>query len=215
MKKEKEEKNLFQKLQETPQGKAILKLAGWLFFFVVLGVLFLTLGERREIKQEPTIPSNTSEDYFLPLSSMLRDLELADFSYEYQIIQKDTNDSILYHGSRVSNIDTGYRESKIGIIKYKIKEEKIYQVLVDQEIEIDNLYEEDDIPIFNIDMLIDNILALKQTEETYDNIRKISLQDENTTYLITTDKQKITMIQISNITKDYYLKYEIITEEKE
>lgn len=198
---EQKKKSIIKKLQETRQGKAILKLGIWLLFFFVLGVMLLFRAKPDlESENSTTTPSNEEN---LSFKEMWNNLEKNNYTYEYKIIEKNTLEETKYVGKKVEEINTGTRESKIGLITYNCIEESCYQVDSEETKVIEDLYLEEDIPYLNLANLKKQFNILTMSEEN----NTILFKNENETIKIIFDTEKISSILIETNEKEYQLTY--------
>lgn len=199
----KKEESFIKKMWQNPRGKAILKLGLWFIFFLVVGMFFLITSPNPQNKSQN---ETQTETHYEPLSDMLEQLKTEDLSYEYQII-KDM-DTITLKGDREDNIEIGYKESKLGIIKYKKTEEKVYQIIMDTEEEIPSLLEEEDENYLNISWIEERTKTMTYQESVEETKRKISYHGEES-IIITTTPNQILKMEIKTPTTNYILNYEI------
>lgn len=170
LKKEKTEKEstLKKKIKEmkkTPKGVAILKLIGWGIFFFVIFVFCMIASlinppkkiENEKIDNPPTNQEeqNTVIDKEQEYIRLLENLKTSNYDYEYKITINE--ETYIFNGSKENNIEKGYKESSIGIIKYYIDETGIYEELTTNKTPITNLYENISVSYLNLDYIISNL----------------------------------------------------------
>lgn len=217
MTRNKSESSLKKKIKEmkkTSKGNAILKLIGWaIFFFALLifcgisSIITKNMSKPTEsIKdtpinkpiENPTKPTNTKniKDYLLKLST-------GDYSYSFEITSHDVK--YIFKGTKENNIDTGYKETASGIIKYSIENGSTYQELVDSKVLITNLYENLEPKILNISTLIEilNNLTFEKNESVFKS------KDIINDYLITVNENNIENILITSVDYEYNLNFDI------
>lgn len=213
MKKEEQKKNVLKEMWNTEKGKALLKLGMWFLFFCVIGILLLFSSSDQNLEPESKEPSSTKENAeWINIDTMLETLMQSDYKYQISIESMEGSEPIIYNGERKDGIDTGYRESKIGIIKYKIVDGKTFQVLVDEDIEIDNLFQEEDQNYVNIWNVKEQIQNQNLEETRSDGERTLLYHLEDATIEITTEKENINTIKSIANRKQYLIK---ITEREE
>lgn len=212
----KKEPNTIKKMWHDKRGKAILKLGIWFLFFLLMALVMLIMSVFNKPTNKPSTknPPIQNEITYLSINEMWDNLENQGYAYQYQVTTKPTSESIIYQGDK-TNVDIGFRESKIGIIKYRVEEDHTYQILVDNEIEIPSIYEEGDelyLNLKNIRESLTNIIP----EETKSGIKRVLTYQNNdvTTQIITTSTE-ITSIRITTSTKEYNLLLTIKTNPKE
>lgn len=208
--------NKIKQIWNTKRGKALIKLGGWLLFFLLLGSCVAVLGNNNKDFQKTEHQNEKKNDeriMYKDLKSMLEDLQKENIRYEYTITNFITTEKISFHGEKIDQIETGYRESKIGIIKYKIVEGKTYQIFVDSEEEIDNLFNPEDMTNLNLENLLEKLNNMNKNEILHDTKREIIYQNEDEVITIKTTTKEITEIKINKEEKEYLLQYEKIEKE--
>ena len=113
----------------------------------------------------------------------------------------------IFQGEKTNGIDIGYRESKIGIIKYRQEDNHTYQILVDHEEEIPFIYEEEDQNYLNLQNLNTKLSYLIPDEKISGTMRKITYQNGEEWIEITTTENNIKQIRINNSQKEYNLSF--------
>lgn len=201
MKRENQKESFMNQMWNTQKGKALIKLGIWFLFFCLIGILLLFSEPNVQTKKQET--PKVQEEKYLTLDNMFENLLENDYEYQIEILDKETEERITYNGEIKDGIDLGYRESKIGIIKYKITNGKTYQILIDEETEMNNLFQEEDqnyVSIANIQKLI----VEQPFEETKDEKeRTLVYQLKNELIEIKTDKIKIHTMKITTNNKRY------------
>ncbi len=201
-------KNALKEMWQDPKGKAILKFGLWGFFFIFL-ILIMAVTKLTGPSTLPIIETKEPEEKepitFLTLEEMWEKLQ-EDHSYHYELKNNETNEIITYSGTITNQIDTGYRESKLGIIHYKIEEGNQYQLTMEEEEPIDNLYEEEDAPYLNLAILKEKIIGKEYEEKIYIETKTLTITNEEETILVNMETDKITSIQINTAKKQYFLR---------
>ena len=104
-------------------------------------------------------------------------------------------------------METGYRESKLGIVKYKIIGEKTYQIILDEEEEIEDLFLDLEkkylIPEKIYFLCLDPLLKKKTTLES-----QYLCQNEQEIIQIRTNQNEITNIEITTNHYIYQLMFQ-------
>lgn len=202
MKSEKKE-NKLQKICQNKKGKAGLKLGMWFFFFVIVGI-FLAMTKPQNKVEQKNDSSNLVN--FISLKEMIKTLKTSDYNYDYQINLE--GDSIKLKGEKRENTEIGYRESKIGIIKYKKENNKVYQIFQETEEEMTNFLDREDEKMLKIETIEEKMQTYSHEEQMDYDKRTITYYGEET-IIITTDRKNITRIQIQTANKNYNLRFEI------
>ena len=205
------------KMWNNPRQKALLKLGMWFCFLIIMAIVLsvMNLLGKNNLKQptkkdEPIPP--TIETNFIPFEEMWLNLEQKNYQYTYRINKLETNEIITYQGTKKNQVEEGYRESKLGIIKYRIEKEKTYQILVDQEIEIDNLIKPEDSSYLIISKLKEKIVELKPQENIIGSTKYVTFQNETEKMQFIINPSDITKIQITTPTTEYILEFTLLKE---
>ena len=207
MKEKKQEKNKLKIWWKSKRGKACIKLGLWFFFFMIASIVLLVSNSLQNNTSNDTTKKQNQE--FIEFGVMWKNLEENNFSYEYQITDKKTNEMISYEGKIEDGIDIGYRDSKIGIIKYKRDGENTYQINGEGEEIIENLYEEKDKSYILLSNLKMHFNVLTMLEEKKENVKIIKYQNEEETITIKTNMEKICSIFVETEEKEYQFEYDM------
>ena len=204
IKKESNFKKKIKELKSTARGRAILKLIGWIIFFILLFIISIissTLVPKKE--KIPTL--ETKQEEKITIYDSLKSLFTKNYEYTYDIkISIDNvNEQIIFNGKMINQIEEGYKETKSGIIKYKIDTTGTHEIKGSDIISIDNLYENINEKYIIPSLLLKNLLSLKYTNnnDVYSNV------SNNTKYYITMKDNKITKIVIDDGFNKYSLSY--------
>ncbi|MCI8466657.1 MAG: hypothetical protein HFI08_00465 [Bacilli bacterium] len=206
-----------QKMWHDKKGKAIIKLGLWVAFLLLIMLMIPIMNLFNKTTTLPQInekPNNDQEKY-KNINEMWENLLSFNYQYQYQVSDKLSNETILFQGKKVNGIDTGYRESKIGIIKYRIEENHIYQILVDSEEEITFLYEEEDKPFLNLQDLHTKLNYFIPAETISGTMRTLNYQNGDETIEISTTLNEIKKIRINTAQKEYNLLFDTVEQVSE
>lgn len=215
MEKMKKEKGPFrQKISElwhTQRGKAALKLVMWGLFFILLlltiSIMNLFSKPNNNIKKpDEIIPEKT----FLSLEEIMDSFDNMNYKYNHSVLDLITNEVTTYNGERKENIDTGYKESKLGIIKYKIVDQQIYQVLVDSEILNHSIFSEEDFTYLNLSNITTIIEKKEKTESINGSFKNYEYSFDDKKILIKTTHKNLSSIKITTSVKEYNLTFQEI-----
>lgn len=193
------------------RGKAILKLCMWFVFFLLMSIAILLTNTFSNSTIPPKVnePVNNEQKKYLNLKEIWNLLSSSNYHYQYQIHHKITNESTVFQGEKNNDIDTGYRESKIGIIKYRLENGHIYQIFVDNEEEIPKIFESDDENYLNLEKLYLKLEALIPNETISGTMRKLIFQNGEEIIEVTTTINQIKQIRINTSQKEYNLSFTI------
>ncbi len=144
-------------MRETSKGKAILKLIGWLIFFLLLFIFLIIasflnptasdLSNNINNNETPSIPNPDEQTENTPTETLAsktfisakNNLISKDYNYNFEITIN--NLKYTYNGTKTSLTNTGYKESPNGIIKYLIDDTGIYSLVQDTKSPLTDLYE--------------------------------------------------------------------------
>lgn len=186
---------------QTKQGKAIVKMGGWLFFMVVLIIAFVVQEKSKPKTEKPIDEVETFKKYDI----MQEELINSGYNYKYEI---NTNDiKYIFEGSYCSGENVGFKETSDKIVKYKIKDNKIYEDKMGELIELNSIDENINYEYLDINLLFnelkDNLYNIKKEENT----RTIIYNKDNYQIEVKTDKEKIDSIMIIDNNSVYNLKF--------
>lgn len=211
MKKDEAKKNTLKKMWHDKRGKAILKLGIYFAFFLLMAMTLIVMSIFNKPRNEVTNPPKENQEIqFLSPSKMWQNLLSQDYHYKYQILTKENKEVIIFEGDKNSEGETGYRESKIGIIKYRIKENKIYQIFMDKEEEISNLYEEEDIPYLILPNLYQKLNTIIPETSKSGTTKILKYQENDIQIEVKMTTKQITSIQIMTTEKEYKLSFQML-----
>ncbi|MCI8670738.1 MAG: hypothetical protein HFI36_01730 [Bacilli bacterium] len=156
-------------LRSTSKGKAIFKLIMWGIFFSVLflfcGIMALIgpiqIDEKpsAEIKDEVNKNNDNDEDLLVKDFIYYKNkFSEGNYNYTYNITIGDSK--YIFDGSIVNNVNSGYKESNMGIIKYYLDETGVYQELAGNKVLISNLYENLNSSYFSLQDVLNSVSAL-------------------------------------------------------
>ena len=189
-------KNKLKNIMDSEKGPIKMKLFLYLFFFGFI-VLFLALsgsftpeaGNREKIPEKVQEPKKEMSFY-----EKQDKLINSDHAYKYVI---DADNTIIFDGKIKEGIDTGYKETVNGIIKYKIVDDKIYKVTGAKEGEYDKLYQDVDEKLLSIKDIFQLINSSSSVIDRQDTFTVYNYNIEGTSYKIYTDDISVYRIEIS------------------
>lgn len=106
---------------KTTKGKSLFKLWLWLIFVLIVYIV-LTLM--------PDATNENADDAIIHKNENIVELK-KDYSYNYKITINEEN--IQINGIVKNGEETGYKETKDGIIKYEKKDNDFYQINMDEQ----------------------------------------------------------------------------------
>jgi hypothetical protein len=184
------------------QKKSLKKLLIWIIALgIMIGTLYI-IGLFEGIKEDNN-PVDTNLNSELTSVEELELLINNDFKFKYIITYND--EKIIFSGEKSNSIVIGYKETQDNIIKYKIEDNKISQIILDDEIEKENIYDDLDYSIMDLN----NIKSMINQISAEDII--ITKEDLTTTYtynLISDDKDlEISIIENTNSIEKIIIHY--------
>ena len=197
---------------QTERGKAIIKLGGW-FIFIIALIIFVLVSEKNAnnnvIDDTNSDKDEVTETYeFLLFSEMINNLINGNYEYSYNITSNNIN--YIYEGIKCNKEELGYKESIDKIIKYYINDQNTYQVILDQYVEVTNLYEGIDTNFINLEVLFNNLNEYLYNTVKNENTRVITYDKDGYKVSITTDLENITNISITTDNSVYNLDFNVI-----
>ena len=197
---------------QTERGKAIIKLGGW-FIFIIALIIFVLVSEKNAnnnvIDDTNSDKDEVTETYeFLLFSEMINNLINGNYEYSYNITSNNIN--YIYEGIKCNNEELGYKESIDKIIKYYINDQNTYQVILNEYVEITNLYEGIDTNFINLEVLFNNLNEYLYNTVKNENTRVITYDKDGYKVSITTDLENITNISITTDNSVYNLDFNVI-----
>ncbi len=208
---------------KNKRSHALMVLAIWvivlavLFGFVAIVNMFSKENSKEsdntnttteEKEEEPTEEDLNSLSYFDKFEHLMAE----DYEFSYQII--NTKDTIQFEGQKVGDLIIGYKMDQTGVIKYKIESQKVYQLFIDHEEEISNLYDNIDSPLLDLHYVVDLLKSVNDKdiliteEELITTYHYNLLQDEKELEItVTENENSIEKIEIEKNSEQYILKY--------
>ena len=209
-------KSWIDELKKTDRGKAILKLSGYMVFFVaVLAIIGISnvIGGNNDTLNLDNTSSNSSESTSSDdktVSAEVKSLTYLEkqekiYNGSYDFIFKITGETeVNYSGSFSNDVVEGYKESKISTLKYRIENGVTYEINLDEKKEITDLYAGLDASLFDFKTMFDKLnsksTSIDRSTEyktyTYENV-------DGYKYVVTMNDTEITKINISNESLNY------------
>lgn len=189
----------------TTQGKAAIKFTAWMIFIIILIVVFAVKERKEDNSANNTEIKNEEVISFEKYETMQENLLNGCFNYEYKVIEE--NLVALYTGEKLNDIETGYRETKEGIIKYLKEKDTTYKVVLNEKEELQNLYDEADESFLNINVIFENLKEYLYNITKNESTREINYNKDGYKVVVKTDLKNITNITIENENKTYELQF--------
>lgn len=197
--KEKNPDHIFVKLWENKRTHALICLILWIIFLLL--ILFILSFSNKNTQKN--IPSNEIKNDIITISNMKNKLLNYNFEYKYTIVIN--NEKIIYTGKYQNNENRGYKEENSGLTKYLINNEGTYQINLDEQIEITNLFDKINLNYITLEYIFNSIdnkepIINEETNELYFNLVEEQI-------IIKTDENNIKSIEIKNNNDDYLLEF--------
>lgn len=190
---------------QTKRGLAIIKLGAW-FIFVVIIIIFFSSSKSPQVLEPTENDTDTTKNYeFATYDSMQEKILSGNYNYHYNLTID--NNIYIYDGIKCNKENTGYKESSDGIIKYLIKNDKTYKVLLKEQIEINDLFQNIDTNYLNLDVLFQNLKEYLYSVEKNEDARIIKYNKEGYQVTVKTNLKEITNIDITVDNMIYNLEF--------
>lgn len=193
-------KNKLHDIMNSEKGPTKIKLSLYMVFLVFI-VLFLALsGSFTTNNTSKKINQPNEKVNELTFGDKQSKLLNDDFFYKYTF---DVGETIIFDGKVQSGLNTGYKESPEGIVKYRIEGEDVYKINGNQSDKYDDLYLNIDKEklrldkIFNILNSNSAVIERKSDETVY----TYNIGEEN--YVVYTDKESIIKMEINQNENKY------------
>ena len=192
---------------QTNRGKSVIKLGAWIIFIVIILVLSV-FGKDNNYNNVIDENQNETEEViyeFVNYSDMQK--ELLKNNYEYEYIIKSNDNIIIFNGVKDGTSEMGYKEDNNGIIKYYIDNLGVKQVILNDMVELNTLYDNIDSSFLDLEILFNNLNEYLYNIEKNGNERTIMYDKEGFSVVVKTDLNNIKNINIINNEVTYELKF--------
>ena len=192
---------------QTNRGKSVIKLGAWIIFIVIILVLSV-FGKDDNYDNVIDDSQNETEEViyeFVNYSDMQK--ELLKNNYEYEYIIKSNDNIIIFNGVKDGTSEMGYKEDNNGIIKYYIDNLGVKQVILNDMVELNTLYDNIDSSFLDLEILFNNLNEYLYNIEKNGNERTIMYDKEGFSVVVKTDLNNIKNINIINNEVTYELKF--------
>ena len=179
-----------EKYLKNPRLRSLITLIIWLIFLSFL-MLIVSISNNFAAKNPKTLPKTTTQEeptYYEKLNNLLTN----NYNYRYTIT--NNTEKTIFEGTKKNNNITGYRQDKSGIIKYRLENNIAYEILIDNEITTDKLYENIKENYLNLNYLIPEIKKVKEEDITITDTDTLSTY----TYNITLNNENLNLIVTEN-----------------
>lgn len=191
--------------KDLPAFKALIKLMLYFIFFaIIIGVVAthqdVTKDENKN-NQEQTKETIKR----IPYKEVLDLLNNSDSSVSYNITINGNLHKIELE--YIDKVYTGIIESTSGITRFKIQDNNIYEVKMDEEVINNDLFKDINLDYILISNLTNILLNNKSIKMLEDNNTIYKYNIDNIEYIITIKDNWVNKIEINNDTLKYMIEY--------
>lgn len=189
-------------LKSSPKSKALFKLALWAVFFAVLFIIasFSNLDNYENNNNE-----NNNHPSYLTIKNKLMESNLL---IKVKVTKSDGE--TLIDGKYIDNIMEGTIENLNGVFKFKIKENNLYELKMNEEIIRNDLMEEINVSYLNPQALFAIFEESEYLKYPNNDGFKYSYVNNNVAITVYTDIDRIEKIIILDENITYEIEYLII-----
>lgn len=198
------------KINKNPRWHSLMVLIIWI---ISLGIL-MSIVSIINLIDKPTVKNHNTEEKIkedvTTISYEDKWQSLLNDNYVFNFTITNNTEIIKYNGIKKDNVINGYKEDKNKIIKYKIQNGLTYEILLNNEKIINNLY--DFIDPFYIDVTyIYELIKNRSVEENeIDNINILEYNIEDLKITIKENDKEIINILIDKLNISYNLEFKKI-----
>jgi|GEM_PF-5875996 len=203
----KELRKKIKEIRKTDRGNALFKLSIWFLFLIGVFIFVNIFKQPTTENQNPNYEEIKKPEYFESLSKIFETTKIRN--YKFTINYENNETKILYHGEHENNITTGYRETTEQILKYKVINNETYQILLEEEILITDLYPTISERYFNVNNIVDIIKNLDSIPFHEEKNRYYTYSLEDCTIKIKINYTEIETIEITG--EDYQINFVLET----
>lgn len=213
------DKDFFKKCWENKRLHALIVFLLWVVVLIVLMGLLMLVNtiDKPKKKSEPVTKVEEKEEKKENQNEISYDEKLqnlAGSNYEFTYLITKDKEKMKYEGTKEGEVLIGYKQDKNGIIKYKIDNQKIYQMLIDKEVEISNLYDGIDASLLNLNyvrgllnQVSDHDIIVTEEESVTTYSYNLSQDEEELEITVIENKEVIEKITIARNNEIYELTY--------
>lgn len=203
------DKETLKKYWKNPRTHALMVLIIWIVSLGLLMGIVSILNELTPHQKRETTKTEEKQQK-KSIKEKLQDLRSDELLMSFRVTAKEN--TFKYEGTEQNSVVNGYKEDKNGIKKYRIENEKIYEIVLDQATKIDTIYEEIIIDFLDRQKLIS--LLLKNEEESIIDNKESSTyeynlfyKEENVKINVVETKELIETITIESEKAEYQLTF--------
>lgn len=188
----------FKEIWENQRYKALIKLACWFIFFLLIFLFCSFSSEPTKVKKEGKV--NEQETTFLDFEAMKSNLLTQSYDYTYNVTNEIDKTLEVYNGKIVEGVDNGYYESKTVVYKYSCTLEKCYKEFTDhkEEFDINNYPLKYILSVFELIKEVNPIIVNEDDKKIY----KYSIVDQDNTIEVKIVTSSVDIININEVTSN-------------
>ncbi len=202
-------KSFKKELDENPRRKALFKLSGYLIFFIILFVL-AAIASRVNVEDSDKQEEVTTNESFVSSDNYVsKQKKLQNETHNINFVINKGGVTYIINGSLKDMIINGYLEENSVIKKIIIKDGLLYEIINNEETQIDLGI---DTNMLSIEYLLrtikQNKAYIEDKEDTKVYKYSISINDILNNIVVYSDKEKIYKIEINNEFVNYILNFD-------
>lgn len=211
-------KEFLKKCWENQRIRALMVLMIWILSLALLmGIVYVSSmvmnHEEKEPKIEEKQPVEEKAETTISYNEKLQRLINGEYEFTYNITKN--NGKVQFKGTKTISTIEGYKQDNSGIIKYKIENKKVYQIFIDQVVEITNLYEDIDASLLDLSYVTsllnqvrENNVIVTEEERITKHIYNLTEGEEELEVIVVENEKSIEEIRISRNNEIYQLQYQ-------
>lgn len=211
-------KEFLKKCWENQRIHALMVLMIWILSLALLmGIVYVSSmvmnPQEKKAEIEEKQPVEENRETTISYNEKLQRLINGEYEFIYNITKN--KEKIRFEGEKQNSVIEGYKQDTSGIVKYKIENKKVYQILIDQVVEITNLYEDIDASLLDLSYVIglldqveENDIITTEEELTTKHAYNLTQDEEELEIIVVENKTSIEEIRISRNNEIYQLQYQ-------
>lgn len=185
---------------------ACIKLGLWAVFITVILIVFSLSNRNNPLKTDENEKDEVEvKEKFDTFDNMQDKLLKNSFDYTFTITSGATK--TLFSGTKCNNVDSGYKETENGILKYVIEDGIIYKNNLGNMEVITNLYEGLKEEYLNIETLFKNLKSYIYHIEKENDKRTVTYKKEEYQVKVITNLENIETVEITDGDDTYILNF--------
>lgn len=206
-------KEFLKKCWKDKRWHSLMVLIIWIVSLSLLMGIVSMINLFSKPKTLPRITETKEENNKISYEQMWNQFINKNYAYTYTITKEE--EKIQYIGTIKDGVESGYRERIDGITKYSIENDIVYEVLINDKIEIETLYENVEKDFLNPASIYEIIKTIpvsdtdileEKEQTTYDYHTKI--EEEDLKIIVVTNNIQIKNITIEKMNETYTLVFD-------